>query len=86
MRALLPYRESYHARTWMDQKCRAVTDQRLMATRSNAAHVKNVPGRKMDVNDATWLADLLARHRAAMLRRSAPGLVDQLTQHIQRLE
>ena len=26
----------------------------------NAAHVKNVPGRKTDVNDATWLADLLA--------------------------
>jgi transposase len=26
----------------------------------NAAHVKNVPGRKTDVNDATWLAELLA--------------------------
>ena len=26
----------------------------------NAAHIKNVPGRKTDVNDATWLADLLA--------------------------
>jgi transposase len=26
----------------------------------NAAHVKNVPGRKTDVNDATWLADLMA--------------------------
>jgi len=25
----------------------------------NAAHVKNVPGRKTDVNDATWLAELL---------------------------
>jgi transposase len=25
-----------------------------------AAHVKNVPGRKTDVNDAMWLADLLA--------------------------
>ena len=24
---------------------------------ANAAHVKNVPGRKTDVNDATWLAD-----------------------------
>ena len=29
-------------------------------TLANAAHVKNVPGRKTDVNDATWLADLLA--------------------------
>jgi len=27
---------------------------------ANAARVKNVPGRKTDVNDATWLADLLA--------------------------
>ncbi len=26
----------------------------------NAAHIKNVPGRKTDVNDATWIADLLA--------------------------
>jgi transposase len=28
-------------------------------TLANAAHVKNVPGRKTGVNDATWLADLL---------------------------
>jgi transposase len=27
---------------------------------ANAMHVKAVPGRKTDVNDATWLADLLA--------------------------
>ena len=27
---------------------------------ANAAHVKNVPGRKSDVNDATWLTELLA--------------------------
>jgi transposase len=27
---------------------------------ANAAHVKNLPGRKTDVNDATWLADLIA--------------------------
>jgi transposase len=27
---------------------------------ANAAHVKNAPGRKTDVNDATWLADLMA--------------------------
>jgi hypothetical protein len=26
----------------------------------NAVHVKNVPGRKTDVNDAMWLAELLA--------------------------
>src|SRR3954447_15334939 len=27
---------------------------------ANARHVRNVPGRKTDVNDAVWLADLLA--------------------------
>lgn len=27
---------------------------------ANARHVKNLPGRKTDVNDATWLADLCA--------------------------
>jgi transposase len=27
---------------------------------ANAAHMKNVPGRRTDVNDATWLADLMA--------------------------
>ena len=36
---------------------------------ANAAHIKNVPGRKTDVNDATWIADLMARE--TMLKRSA---------------
>ena len=27
---------------------------------ANAAHIKNVPGRKTDVSDAAWIADLLA--------------------------
>ena len=27
---------------------------------ANAMHVRNIPGRKTDVNDATWLAELLA--------------------------
>jgi transposase len=27
---------------------------------ANAAHIKNVPGRKTDVNDAMWIANLLA--------------------------
>src|SRR5687768_16953388 len=29
-------------------------------TLANAGHVKAVPGRKTDLNDATWLADLQA--------------------------
>jgi transposase len=27
---------------------------------ANAQHIRNVPGRKTDVKDATWIADLLA--------------------------
>ena len=27
---------------------------------ANAMHIRNVPGRKSDTNDATWIADLLA--------------------------
>ena len=37
-----------------------LSDGDVVLTLANAAHVKNVPGRKTDVNDATWLADLLA--------------------------
>jgi transposase len=47
---------------------------------SNAAHVKNVPGRKTDVNDATWLADLMAH---GLIR---PSFVpDEPTQQIRDL-
>ena len=35
-------------------------DGHVALTLANAQHVKNVPGRKSDVNDAQWLADLLA--------------------------
>jgi transposase len=37
-----------------------LSDGEFELTLANAAHVKNVPGRKTDVNDAAWLADLLA--------------------------
>jgi transposase len=36
-------------------------ERRLALVLANAAHVKHVPGRKTDVQDAEWLADLL-RH------------------------
>lgn len=44
---------------------------------ANAAHVKNVPGRKTDINDATWLADLLAH---GLIRASfvPPAAVQEL--------
>ncbi len=47
---------------------------------TNAAHVKNVPGRKTDVNDATWLADLLAH---GLIRGSF--VPDEQTQEMRNL-
>ena len=65
----------------------------------NAAHVKNVPGRKTDVSDATWLADLLAHglirgsfvpdaqtQEMRGLLRTRKQLVRERTSHIQRLQ
>jgi hypothetical protein len=39
---------------------------------ANAQHIKNVPGRKTDVNDAAWIADLLAHGliRSSLCRRN----------------
>jgi transposase len=37
-----------------------LSDGEIELILANAAHVKNVPGRKTDVSDATWLAELLA--------------------------
>jgi transposase len=37
-----------------------VLDERFALILANAQQVRNVPGRKSDVNDATWIADLLA--------------------------
>ncbi|MFL6971787.1 MAG: transposase, partial [Xanthobacteraceae bacterium] len=43
---------------------------------ANAHHVKAVPGRKTDVNDATWLADLLAH---GLIRPSfVPSISEQV--------
>lgn len=66
---------------------------------ANAAHVKNVPGRKTDVSDATWLAELLAHGliRASFvpdaateemrtLLRTRKQLVREKASHTQRLQ
>ena len=66
---------------------------------ANAAHVKNVPGRKTDVNDATWLADLLAHglirgsfvpdeqtQEMRTLLRTRKQLVRERSSHVQRLQ
>jgi transposase len=66
---------------------------------ANAAHIKNVPGRKTDVNDATWIADLVACGliRASFvpaeaiqelrsLLRARKQLTREQTGHIQRIQ
>ena len=66
---------------------------------ANAAHVKNVPGRKTDVNDATWLADLLAHglirgsfvpdpqtQEMRELLRTRKQLTRERSRHVQRLQ
>ena len=44
---------------------------------ANAQHIRNVPGRKTDVNDAVWIADLLAH---GLIRSSfvPPALIQEL--------
>jgi transposase len=64
----------------------------------NAAHVKNVPGRKTDVNDATWLGELLAHglirasfvpdgqtQEMRVLLRTRKQLVREQGRHTQRI-
>ena len=66
---------------------------------ANAAHIKGVPGRKSDVNDATWIADLLAHGliRASFvppqpiqdlrdLTRTRKQLSREIVRHTQRLQ
>lgn len=66
---------------------------------ANAAHIKNVPGRKTDVNDATWIADLVASGliRASFvpdqatqelrsLMRMRKQLIQEQTRHTQRIQ
>jgi transposase len=66
---------------------------------ANAAHTKNVPGRKTDMNDAMWLADLLAcglikasfipneeMQELRALTRTRKQLVREQTRHVQRID
>jgi transposase len=74
-------------------------DGEFMLVLANAAHVKNVPGRKTDVNDAMWLAELLAHGliRASFvpdqptqemrnLMRTRKQLVREQSRHLQRVQ
>jgi transposase len=66
---------------------------------ANAAHIKAVPGRKTDVNDATWIADLAAfgllkasfvpdedQHELRTLMRTRKQLVREQSSHVQRIQ
>jgi transposase len=68
-------------------------------TLANAGHVKNVPGRKTDVKDAVWLADLHAHglirgsfvppqpvEELRQLTRTRKQLVREVGQHTNRLQ
>ncbi len=66
---------------------------------ANAQHVRNVPGRKTDVNDAMWIAELLAHglirgsfvppapiQELRDLTRTRKQLVREISQHTLRLQ
>jgi transposase len=66
---------------------------------ANAAHIKNVPGRKTDVNDAMWIADLVAcgllrasfvpaesLQELRSLMRTRKQLSREQTRHVQRIQ
>ena len=66
---------------------------------ANAAHIKAVPGRKTDMNDAMWIADLAAfgllkasfvpdedLHELRTLMRTRKQLVREQTGHVQRIQ
>jgi transposase len=65
----------------------------------NAGHIRNVPGRKSDVKDAEWIADLLAHglirgsfvppapiQEVRDLTRTRKQLVREIAQHTQRIQ
>jgi len=66
---------------------------------ANPAHIRNVPGRKSDFNDAQWIADLLAHglirssfvppgpiQELRDLTRTRKQLIREATQHKQRIQ
>jgi transposase len=75
------------------------SDGDFQLTLANAAHVKNVPGRKTDVKDAQWLADLMAHglikasfvpdeptQEMRNLLRTRKQLVRERSSHTQRIQ
>jgi transposase len=76
-----------------------LSDGELVLILANAAHVRNVPGRKTDVADAVWLAELLAHglirpsfvpdaptQAMRALLRTRKQLAREQAGHVQRLQ
>ena len=66
---------------------------------ANARHIKNVPGRKTDMNDAMWIADLVSfglikasfvpeqeMQELRSLMRARKQLTREQTSHVQRIQ
>lgn len=76
-----------------------VLDAHFTLVLANAMHIRNVPGRKSDMNDATWIADLLAHglirgsfvppapiQALRDLTRTRRQLVHEMARHVLRIQ
>ncbi|HZC94516.1 MAG TPA: IS110 family transposase [Bradyrhizobium sp.] len=76
-----------------------LSDGNFVLIVANAAHIKNVPGRKTDMNDAMWIADLAAcgllkasfvpaesLQELRSLMRTRKQLSREQTRHVQRIQ
>ena len=76
-----------------------VLEEHFALVLANAMHIRSVPGRKSDMNDATWIADLLAHglirssfvppapiQELRDLTRTRRQLVHEVARHVLRLQ
>lgn len=76
-----------------------VLEEQFTLVLANAMHIRNVPGRKSDMNDATWIADLLAHglirgsfvppapiQELRDLTRTRKQLVGEIARHTLRIQ
>ena len=76
-----------------------VLEEAFTLVLANAMHIRNVPGRKSDMNDATWIADLLAHglirssfvppapiQELRDLTRTRRQLVHEVARHVLRIQ
>jgi transposase len=76
-----------------------VLEGHISLTLAHAQHIRNIPGRKSDKNDATWIADLLAMgllrssfvppaaiQELRDLTRTRKQLVREIARHTQRIQ